>query len=158
MQKVFNKHIYDFMSVALDQAKLAFSEDEIPIGAVVVRGNNIIGIGRNMVEQKNNPLYHAELVAINEACKTIKDKYLYDCDLYVTLEPCVMCTGAIINSRLRNLYFGAFQPKFGACGSVFNIPELNKLNHKINVFSGIFSDQSEELLAEYFIKKRQINR
>ncbi len=146
------------MSVALDQAKLAFSEDEIPIGAVVVRGNNIIGIGRNMVEQKNNPLYHAELVAINEACKTIKDKYLYDCDLYVTLEPCVMCTGAIINSRLRNLYFGAFQPKFGACGSVFNIPELNKLNHKINVFSGIFSDQSEELLAEYFIKKRQINR
>ncbi len=146
------------MSVALDQAKLAFSEDEIPIGAVVVRGNNIIGIGRNMVEQKNNPLYHAELVAINEACKTIKDKYLYDCDLYVTLEPCVMCTGAIINSRLRNLYFGAFQPKFGACGSVFNIPELNKLNHKTNVFSGIFSDQSEELLAEYFIKKRQINR
>ncbi len=146
------------MSVALDQAKLASSEDEIPIGAVVVRGNNIIGIGRNMVEQKNNPLYHAELVAINEACKTIKDKYLYDCDLYVTLEPCVMCTGAIINSRLRNLYFGAFQPKFGACGSVFNIPELNKLNHKINVFSGIFSDQSEELLAEYFIKKRQINR
>lgn len=146
------------MSVALEQAKLAFSEDEIPIGAVVVRGNNIIGIGRNMVEQKNNPLYHAELVAINEASKTIKDKYLYDCDLYVTLEPCVMCTGAIINSRLRNLYFGAFQPKFGACGSVFNIPEFNKLNHKINVFSGIFSDQSEELLAEYFIKKRQINR
>lgn len=146
------------MCVALEQAKLAFSEDEIPIGAVVVRGNNIIGIGRNMVEQKNNPLYHAELVAINEASNTIKDKYLYDCDLYVTLEPCVMCTGAIINSRLRNLYFGAFQPKFGACGSVFNIPELNKLNHKINVFSGIFSDQSEELLAEYFIKKRQINR
>ncbi len=146
------------MSIALDEAKKAFSEDEIPVGAIVVKDKTVIGRGYNTVEKLNNPLLHAEINALNDAFLTVNNKFLYGCDIYVTLEPCVMCIGAIINSRLDNLYFGAFQPKFGACGSVFNIPELDILNHSVNVYSGILSDESEILLEEYFIKKRKINR
>lgn len=146
------------MNVALEEAQKAFSEDEVPVGAIIVKNNNIIAKGYNKVEKLNNSLSHAEIIAINNACLNLKDKFLFDCDIYVTLEPCVMCIGAIINSRISNLYFGAFQPKFGACGSVFNIPDLDKLNHSINVYSGILSDPSEKLLQDYFNKKRQINR
>ncbi len=146
------------MNVALEEAQKAFSEDEVPVGAIIVKNNNIIAKGYNQVEKLNNSLSHAEIIAINNACLNLKDKFLFDCDIYVTLEPCVMCIGAIINSRISNLYFGAFQPKFGACGSVFDIPDLDKLNHSINVYSGILSDHSEKLLQDYFSKKRQINR
>ncbi|HPN39497.1 MAG TPA: nucleoside deaminase [Melioribacteraceae bacterium] len=146
------------MSFALDEANSAFSKDEIPVGAIIVKNDVIIGRGYNKVETNKNPLHHAEIIAIEQACLTISDKYLNNCDIYVTLEPCVMCIGAILNSRIQNLYFGAFQPKFGACGSMFNIPDLHKTNHFVNVYSGILEDESEKLLKEYFIKVRQINR
>ncbi len=142
------------MNKALEEAQKAFSKDEIPIGAVIVFKDKIIGYGHNLVENTQNPLLHAEIVALNMAFDFTKNKFLNECDIYVTVEPCVMCIGAIINSRIKNLYFGSFQPKFGACGSLFNIPESNKLNHKINVYSGLLAEDSEKLLENYFVNKR----
>jgi len=151
---LFDENKYKFMFEALKLAEIAYEEDEVPIGAVVVKDNRIIGKGYNQIEKLNDPTAHAEILAITSAANTLESKQLNECDLYVTLEPCVMCTGAITLSKIRNLYFAVYEPKTGACGSVYNIPDENKLNHKVNIYSGIYELEAKNILKNYFSKKR----
>jgi len=151
---IFPEHVYKNMFAALQEAERAFELNEVPIGAVVVYQNKIIGRGFNQTEMLNDSTAHAEMLAITAASNHLGSKILDECDLYVTVEPCVMCSGAILLSRIKNLYFGTLEPKFGACGSLFNIVESEKYNHKPNVFSGIYSDESKHLLEKFFQQKR----
>ena len=138
-----------FMDQAIALAKEAAQEGEAPVGAVVVLGDKIVGTGRNRREKSKNALAHAEIEAINEACRTLGGWRLWQCDMYVTLEPCPMCTGAIINSRIKRLIYGASDCKAGSCGSVVNLFEL-PYNHKPEIVSGIKKDECAELLSEFF--------
>jgi len=147
---LFDENKYKFMFEALRLAEVAFEEDEIPIGAVVVKDNKIIGRGYNQVERLNDPTAHAEILAITSAANTLESKQLDGCDLYVTVEPCVMCTGAITLSKITNLYFATYEPKTGACGSVYNIPDEDKLNHKVNIYSGIYELEAQNIMKNYF--------
>ena len=142
------------MFAALQEAELALEEDEVPIGAVVVHQNKIIGRGHNQSELLNDATAHAEILAITAASNYLKSKYLNECELYVTIEPCLMCSGAILLSRLKKLYFAAFEPKLGAAGSVYNVLENNKYNHNIDVYSGIYADETKHLMQSFFLKKR----
>lgn len=138
-----------FMDQAIALAKEAAQQGEVPVGAVVVLGDKIVGTGRNRREKNKNALAHAEIEAINEACRTLGGWRLWQCDMYVTLEPCPMCTGAIINSRIKRLIYGASDCKAGSCGSVVNLFEL-PYNHKPEIVSGIKKDECAELLSEFF--------
>lgn len=138
-----------FMDQAIALAKEAAQEGEVPVGAVVVLGDKIVGTGRNRREKSKNALAHAEIEAINEACRTLGGWRLWQCDMYVTLEPCPMCTGAIINSRIKRLVYGASDNKAGSCGSVVNLFEL-PYNHKPEIVSGVKKDECAELLSEFF--------
>ena len=151
---LFPEEVYANMFQALKEAELALEEGEVPIGAVVVWEDRIIGRGHNQTEKLKDPTAHAEILAITAASNYLKSKFLYNCELYVTVEPCIMCSGAILLSRIKRLFFGAFEPKFGACGSVHNVIESKEYNHKVEVFSGIYSKESENLLKGYFKKKR----
>jgi tRNA(adenine34) deaminase len=150
---LMEKH-HKFMARAFMLAEQAYENDEIPVGAIVVYKGQIIGKGYNQVEMLNDPTAHAEMIAISAACETITEKYLSDCTLYVTLEPCPMCAGAAVWSKLGRLVFGAQDSKSGGCGSVFNIVEKRKLNHQIEVIQGIMESESEYLLKEFFKQKR----
>ena len=138
-----------FMDQAIALAKEAAQQGEVPVGAVVVLGDKIVGTGRNRREKNKNALAHAEIEAINEACRTLGGWRLWQCDMYVTLEPCPMCTGAIINSRIKRLIYGASDCKAGSCESVVNLFEL-PYNHKPEIVSGIKKDECAELLSEFF--------
>lgn len=138
-----------FMDQAIALAREAAQEGEVPVGAVVVLGDRIVGTGRNRREKSKNALAHAEIEAINEACRTLGGWRLWQCDMYVTLEPCPMCTGAIINSRIKRLVYGASDNKAGSCGSVVNLFEL-PYNHKPEIVSGVKKDECAELLSEFF--------
>ena len=138
-----------FMDQAIALAKEAAQEGEVPVGAVVVLGDKIVGTGRNRRENNKNALAHAEIEAINEACRTLGGWRLWQCDMYVTLEPCPMCTGAIINSRIKRLIYGASDCKAGSCGSVVNLFEL-PYNHKPEIVSGVKKDECAGLLSEFF--------
>ncbi len=151
---LFEEHIYKFMYAALQEAENAFQNNEVPIGAVVVHKNKIIGRGYNQTEMLKDSTAHAEMLAITAASNHLQTKFLDDCDLYVTVEPCLMCSGAILLSRIKNLYFGTFEPKFGACGSLFNVIDSDKYNHRVNVFSGIYAEESKNLLEQFFKIKR----
>lgn len=143
-----------FMQNAIDEAKKACSVGEVPVGAVIVFENKIIGSGYNKRETLKNALSHAEIEAINEACKTLGSWRLLNCDLYVTLEPCPMCTGAIINSRIKKIVFGCADPKSGSCGSVINLIDL-PYNHKPEIVSGIMRDECSALLSDFFKNLRK---
>lgn len=145
---------YRFMSAALQEAGKALEQDEVPIGAVVVFENKIIGRGFNQVERLKDATAHAEMIAITAAENHIGDWRLSDCDIYVTVEPCLMCAGAILSSRIKRIFFGVFDPKFGACGSVYNVAQEGKINHKAEVYSGLLEQESSLLLQEFFKKKR----
>ncbi len=151
---LFSEDIYRFMYAALQEAELAFEEDEVPVGAVVVHKNKIIGRGYNQVEKLNDATAHAEMIALTSVSNHLKSWRLNECSIYVTLEPCIMCTGAMLSSRIENLYYAASDSKFGACGSVHNLAEKSKTNHTIKVFSGILAKESEDLLKSFFTKKR----
>lgn len=138
------------MYAALQEAEAALIEEEVPVGAVVVYQDRIIGRGHNQVEKLKDPTAHAEIIAISAAANHLQSWRLSDCDIYVTLEPCIMCTGALLASRINNLYFSTYDPKYGACGSIYNLAEEGKFNHKLNVFSGIYSDESKSLLKSFF--------
>lgn len=142
------------MSLALQQARLAMEKDDVPVGAVIVAGSRVISAGRNLREVKKSATAHAEIAAIEAACEILGTWRLTGCDLYVTLEPCIMCAGAIINARIRSLYFGAFDPKAGACGSVTDVFRLRQLNHQVTVYSGIMEDACSALLKVFFLNKR----
>lgn len=142
-----------FMKEALMLARQAAQEGEVPVGAVVVLGDEIVGRGRNRREKGKNALAHAELEAIDEACKKLGGWRLWQCDMYVTLEPCPMCTGAIINSRIKRLVYGASDYKAGSCGSVVNLFDL-PYNHKPETISGFMQEECSEVLTEFFKELR----
>ena len=143
-----------YMRKALELAQKAFEEDEVPIGAVVVRNGEIVGTGYNKRDSKKNAMLHAEAIAIYNACKKLGGWRLWECDLYVTVEPCPMCTGAIINSRIRNLYYGAPNPKAGACGSIINLFDY-PFNHKPNITSGLLGEECGKIMTSFFLKVRE---
>ena len=141
------KEIY--MEKALHYARLAAKKGEAPIGAVIVRGDEIISFGYNKRETKKNALCHAEIMAIDKACRKLGGWRLFECDIYVTLEPCPMCAGAIINSRIKNVYFGAYDKKAGSFGS---LADLNAFpyNHHPNVQGGIMEEECSRLISDFF--------
>ncbi len=139
----------EYMTLALKEAKTALSLGEAPVGAVIVRENEVVCAAHNTRETENNALHHAEILAINEACKKLSSWRLSECEIYVTLEPCVMCAGAIINSRLRRVVFGAFDEKAGCAGSVCNLFEM-PFNHKPILKSGVLKEASAAMLKDFF--------
>ena len=143
-----------FMAKAVMLAEQAFEEGEVPVGAIVVHNNMIVGKGYNQVERLNDPTAHAEMLAVSAACDTLGEKYLSECTLYVTLEPCAMCAGALVWSKVGMVVFGATDSKAGACGSVFNILQNNQLNHRPEVIQGILEQDCEYLLTSFFSSKR----
>lgn len=145
-----------WMKLALREAERAFDAGEVPVGAVVVRGEEVVGRGHNMVEQLNDPTAHAEIIAITAACETLGQKYLDGCTLYVTLEPCPMCAGAIVWARLGRLVFGAFDAKAGSASTLYNIPQDPRLNHQVEVLSGLESEASAALLRTFFQQRRRV--
>lgn len=147
-----------YMELALEEANKALKQDEVPIGAIVVDpGGKVIGKGCNRRELDQDATQHAEMIAIREACKNIGLWRLIDCSLFVTLEPCPMCAGAIINSRIKDVYFGAMDPKAGACGSVVDLFSVEKFNHHPHVIRGLFQEKSSQMLKDFFreIRKKQ---
>ena len=148
-----NKEYY--MQEALKEAQKAYKKMEVPVGAVVVLNGKIIGRGHNRKEKRKSALEHAEIIAIKRASKKIKNWRLNNCELYVTLEPCPMCTGAIINSRINKLYIGANQQKTGACGSKINIIESYQTESKTDVEIGILQDKCLNILQDFFKELRK---
>jgi tRNA(adenine34) deaminase len=144
-----------YMQEALKEAWKAFQEEEVPVGAVIVHQGKIIARGHNQVERLKDPTAHAEIIAITSAANYLGTKWLNQASLYVTIEPCSMCAGALVLARIKNLYFGASDPKTGACGSVINIVNHKKLNHRIKVTQGIFQAECSSLLKNFFKKKRK---
>jgi len=150
----FSEETYRFMYAALQEAERALVENEVPVGAVVVKDKKIIGRGYNQIEKLNDATAHAEMIAITAAENYLGNWRLEQCSMYVTLEPCVMCTGAMLSSRMNELYFAAFDPKYGACGSLYNLADDEKTNHKIKVYSGIYAEESQRLLSQFFASIR----
>ncbi|MDR0849949.1 MAG: tRNA adenosine(34) deaminase TadA [Christensenellaceae bacterium] len=143
-----------FMQEALKLAEIARKKDEVPVGAIIVKDGKIIAKGYNKRERKQNALLHAEIVAINKACKKLKSFRLIDCELYVTLEPCPMCAGAIINSRIGKVYFGAYDQKRGCAGSIYNLLSDPRFNHNPEVTGGIIEEECAKILTTFFETKR----
>ncbi len=142
-----------YMREALKEAKKALLKDEVPIGAVIVKEDKIIARGHNLRETRMNSLKHAEIVAIDKACKKLNNFRLEDCELYVTLEPCLMCSGAIVQSRIKKVCFGASDEKYGAVTSVANAFEI-KSNHKVEFEQGILKEECERIIKDFFKELR----
>lgn len=147
-----------FMLKALEQAKIAYKKNEVPIGAVIVKDGKVIAEGYNKREKKQNALFHAEIVAINKACKKLKSWRLDDCDIYITLEPCLMCFGAILNARLKNCYFGAYDKSGGSISANNELLNKSILNHKLNVEGGILKEECADILSTFFEEKRKLKQ
>lgn len=143
------------MKMALEEAQKAFEIDEVPVGAVIVRGDEVIAKGYNLRERNTDATAHAELVAIKKACETLGSWRLLDCDIYITLEPCPMCSGAMIQARMNNIYFGAKDPKTGAAGSKLNLFEDFVFNHQCTVTSGILEEECSQIIKDFFKGKRK---
>jgi tRNA(adenine34) deaminase len=144
----------NFMEAALEEARKAMAMGEVPVGAVVVKDGQILGRGHNLTESSKDPTAHAEMIAIREAAAALGGWRLMGCTLYVTVEPCAMCAGALVWSRMEKLTIGTMDPKSGACGSIYNIPADNRLNHQVQVETGILREECEGLMKEFFRKLR----
>lgn len=144
-----------FMRKAIEQARKALVYDEVPIGAIVVYNNKIIATGYNTRETKQNSLGHAEIMAIEKACAKLGSWRLEDCTLYVTLEPCSMCSGAIVHSRVKRVVFGAWDPKGGCAGSIYNLLQEPKFNHFVQTTTGVLGEECSTLLTTFFKKLRK---
>ncbi|MCQ1530290.1 tRNA adenosine(34) deaminase TadA [Lutispora saccharofermentans] len=144
----------NFMKIALDEAKRAADIDEVPVGAVIVKDGIIISQAFNTRESSKDATAHSEITAIKKACEALGGWRLIDCEMYVTLEPCLMCSGAILQSRIEKLYIGAMDPKAGAAGSVINVFEDYWFHHKCEVYTGILQEECSSILKEFFKKKR----
>ena len=144
-----------FMKEALKEAKKAYEKDEIPVGAVIVKDNKIIARAHNLKEGKNNAICHAEILAIQKACKKLGSWRLLDCEMYVTLEPCSMCAGALINSRIKKIYIGTSDEKTGACGSNLILLKDFKFNHNVEIEQYILKDECEKILKDFFKNLRE---
>ncbi len=147
-----------FMKEALKEAEKAYEINEVPIGAVVVRSGVIVGRGHNSRETDKDPTAHAEMTAIREASANLGGWRLHQCDIYVTVEPCPMCAGAVMLSRIKNLYIGTRDSKGGACGSVINIPQNESFNHTVSIEYGILEEECREILQKFFIKLREMRK
>ncbi len=152
-----DKKLY-FMQEALIEAKKAFVLDEVPVGVVIVKDNEIIARAHNLRETTQNSTHHAEILAINEACQKLNTWRLIDCEMYVTLEPCIMCAGALILSRIDKVYFGATDPKSGSIISVTHILDIEKYNHKVLYDGGILEEECSKLLKDFFKRIRQTKK
>ena len=144
-----------FMKMAIKQAQKAVQKDEVPIGAVIVKDGVVLARAYNLVEKTQNPTAHAEILAINKASKKLKSWRLDGAELYVTLEPCPMCAGAIVNARIKKVYFGAYEPKSGSVESKFNVLSDSGLNHKVEFTGGILENECREIIKNYFKLKRR---
>lgn len=144
-----------FMKIALEEAEKAIQEGEMPVGAVVVKDGEVIAKGHNVRNIEHDPTLHAEIVAIRKACELISDWRLSDCDLYVTLEPCVMCSGAIINSRMKSVYFGAYDPEYGAAGGRIDLFSRSYFGSTTSVYGGIMEEECTAMLKEFFASLRK---
>jgi len=144
-----------FMRQALAEAELAFEEGEVPIGAVVVKEDRIVGRGRNQTERLGDPTAHAEILAIGAASEHFESWRMIGATLYSTIEPCIMCAGALVLARIDRLVYGAPDPKFGGCGSIFQIPNDQRLNHRVEIVAGLLADQAAALMKEFFVRQRQ---
>ncbi|MEG0775675.1 nucleoside deaminase [Clostridium sp.] len=143
----------EYIIEAIKEARKALNKDEVPVGAIIVKDGNIIAKAHNLKEITGDPTNHAEIIAIREACKELGGWRLNGCSMYVTLEPCPMCAGAIIQSRIKKLYIGTFDPKSGGCGSVLNITQDERLNHWVDV-KWLYNEECSNLLQEFFKRKR----
>ena len=147
---IFSEQTYRFMYAALQEAEKALEDNEVPVGAVVVKDNKIIGRGYNQVERLKDATAHAEMIALTAASNHTGEWRLEGASIFVTLEPCTMCTGALLASRISELYFASYDTKFGACGSLFNLAEDGRTNHTIKVYSGVYADESKKILKQFF--------
>ncbi|HYG68235.1 MAG TPA: tRNA adenosine(34) deaminase TadA [Anaeromyxobacteraceae bacterium] len=143
-----------WMRLALKEAERAFEENEVPVGVVVVKGGVIVGRGRNAVERLGDPTAHAEVLAVSAACETLGTKFLDGCTLYVTLEPCPMCAGALVWARLSRLVFGALDEKAGAVETLYRIGQDDRLNHRVEVVHGVEAEAGADLLRAFFRERR----
>ena len=146
----------DFMRAAFDLARQARDASEVPVGAVVVKDGAIIGRGYNRPISAGDPTAHAEVMALRDAARHLGNYRLTDCMLYVTLEPCTMCVGAIFHARIARLVYGAKDPKTGACGSVIDLPAEERLNHHLQVTGGVLAEETGELLKQFFAERRRV--
>jgi tRNA(adenine34) deaminase len=144
-----------YMQEALKQARLAFEKDEVPVGAIIVHDNQIIARAHNQIKTLKDPTAHAEMIAVTQAASYLGNERLKDCDVYVTIEPCPMCVGAMVLARIRNLYYASEDPKSGACGSALDIAHDKKLNHKIKIYHGLLREEARSLIQEFFKIKRE---
>jgi tRNA(adenine34) deaminase len=144
-----------WMQEAIAEAKKAYEENEVPVGTVIVLDNKIIGRGHNRTETLKDPTAHAEIIAISAAATYLNSWRLANAVVYSTLEPCLMCSGALVLSRVKKLVYGADDMKFGACGSVYNIPLDNKFNHRFDVIPGVLSEECQKLIKDFFRKQRE---
>jgi tRNA(adenine34) deaminase len=142
------------MEVALEQARLAATKDEVPIGAVVLRGDEIVAAAHNETVARNNPTLHAEFLAIERALEALGTNRLTDCTLYVTLEPCAQCAGAIVLAKVGKLVFGAYDEKAGMCGSLGDLVRHPRLNHRVEVKGGVEAEKCAELIRDFFASRR----
>ena len=147
-----------FMKVAIEAAKIAQDNGDVPIGAVIVYENQIIGKAYNQREQLNDPTAHAEIIALTQAAAFRQSWRLIGCTVYVTLEPCPMCAGALVLSRMDRLVYGCDDPKTGACKSLYNIVQDERLNHRLEVTTGVLADQCREQLQDFFQRRREENK
>jgi tRNA(adenine34) deaminase len=146
-----------FMRMALREAELAQEHDDVPIGAVIVCNDKIIAKGHNQINLLNDPTAHAEIIAITSAAAHLERDRLEGCDMYVTAEPCLMCAGALLLARIDRIYFGVFEPKFGACGSQFNVIQSGKYNHTPEIYSGLLEEECQLILRQFFRNVRTNN-
>lgn len=144
-----------WIGVALREAELSLRRNEVPIGAVITKNGSIIGKGSNQIELLQDPTAHAEMIAITAAAAHIGNRRLENCTMYVTLEPCAMCAGAIVLARIPLLVFGAYDPKAGACTSLYSITNDTRLNHRVHTVGGVLEDKCGELLKEFFLRQRK---
>jgi len=144
-----------YMRAALREARRAAEDDEVPVGAVIVHNDRVVGRAHNQRERLKDPTAHAEMIALTQAAAAVEDWRLEGATLYVTLEPCLMCAGGLVNARIARVVFGAPDPKAGACGSLYNVGLDSRLNHRFEVDGGVLAAECAELLLEFFSRKRQ---
>ena len=147
-----------FMKQALKEAKKAYDKLEVPVGAIIVKDGKVIARAHNLKETKKDTTKHAEILAIQKASKKLDTWRLIDCEMYITLEPCTMCMGAIINSRIKKIFIGTMDPKTGACGSVLNLNDDYTFNHKVEIETGIMKKECEDILKDFFKKLRVLKK
>ena len=158
MSMIDNKQDERYMQMAIEQARIAEDNGDVPIGAVIVSENGIIGKAYNQREQLQDPTAHAEIIALTQAAAALENWHLNGCTIYVTLEPCPMCAGALVLARMDRLVYGCDDPKAGACKSLYNIVQDERLNHRLEMTSGVLAEQCGQLLQEFFAHRREENK